>query len=746
MSQQLVGGQVFYGHWTNWDHKAIVGSTITLSQRSGTLLIAFLAIFVAAAGGAFWRIVAFALHQWRASTNAEDGLYHQQQVQLRNTSSPGTFAWHLAQMAYYWRKSMRGSFWRSMPLVLTAILVFVAFAVAGIFSSEVTKAAGNQILIASNDCGNWTANGTASITASFVALHKSLNDTLRASSYARDCYGTNSTAPACNQYVSQQIHYNTENASCPFAKEMCLRSSKSDPEKVFSYSMDTGLVDSHHDLGINMPPQERIQFRRKTTCAPLADKGYVFSLNYTVANASNMLAIDGPGGIGRPGDTFDFYYYGPYYNHGNPVNFTYYYNEHASTTGYGYELTSLSYDDGLDFNVWTPIDELMRHDGDVTVMFLAANSLLYLDEVLDPWFQATASENTILQNGVGDTYYSSDYYTSPLGCVDQFQFCNPITTDCTNLTSYYHAVYESWNLNMTPTQLVTIARMSLDLGFETMDGAVGGRGPNALRAQESISGIYSGPLPRNQWVVEVESWFQTGLAKLQQYTVQYAAGVPNAGPGFVVQRPNDTVTHNLCRNQKVSATGHDATSFSTLGIGIIIAVGGLLVLVNLSLDTIVGYLQSHGGRRTYQRDQWLYDDKLQLQRLAYEAVGLGTWTEGSGGKVPTTIHGETFKAFTSDDDAKRSPSYFADHRSSHSVGKEGTAYTSEDVELQHEHRKNQSDGPDDEYGLVSQHGGYERLEVGDARPRPRSEILSGLQDEIASIMSRHSRAATRSWN
>jgi hypothetical protein len=38
---------VYLGVWTNWSRGQVMGSTLTLDRRNGSLLIAFLAFFVA---------------------------------------------------------------------------------------------------------------------------------------------------------------------------------------------------------------------------------------------------------------------------------------------------------------------------------------------------------------------------------------------------------------------------------------------------------------------------------------------------------------------------------------------------------------------------------------------------------------------------------------------------------------------------------------------------------------------------
>ncbi len=70
--------------------------------------------------------------------------------------------------------------------------------------------------------------------------------------------------------------------------------------------------------------------------------------------------------------------------------------------------SSSLYNSGLN-NSWTPVHAVSRDDADVSIMFLSANSLLYLNPVYDPIFTATTEELTVIDNGKNVTYYSSDY-------------------------------------------------------------------------------------------------------------------------------------------------------------------------------------------------------------------------------------------------------------------------------------------------------------------------------------------------
>ena len=315
---------IYIGPWINWSRGLILGSTITLSQRHAGLLTAFLGIFVTAAGASCWRILSFAIHQFRAgeASPSQDGLLHQQQVVFRNHSTSGGAAWQLSQLMWYWRKLPVRAILRTLPLIALALCNMALFAVAGVFSSEVTKAAGNETLVRSSNCGFIMSDTSLPSTshALIAAINaKDVNDTLVASTYSRACYDDNEKSPQCNQFAQPRIPWKAKvNASCPFASELCLEGPMS------AYEMDTGLVDSHEMLGINAPRRNRMQYRKVTSCSPIQAESYVWKFNDT--NPDHIAY----------GATFLRYAFGEV---GSPSNYTFQYNTRDLGGLTGYVLT-----------------------------------------------------------------------------------------------------------------------------------------------------------------------------------------------------------------------------------------------------------------------------------------------------------------------------------------------------------------------------------------------------------------------
>jgi hypothetical protein len=88
------------------------------------------------------------------------------------------------------------------------------------------------------------------------------------SNYATQCYSNNTNSEDCHIYIKPRIATSViRNATCPFAPEMC----KTQDSNIV---IDTGLIDSHDDLGMNMKEKQRVQLRLVYHCAPIVSAGF----------------------------------------------------------------------------------------------------------------------------------------------------------------------------------------------------------------------------------------------------------------------------------------------------------------------------------------------------------------------------------------------------------------------------------------------------------------------------------------
>ena len=269
---------------------------------------------------------------------------------------------------------------------------------------------------------------------------------------------------------------------------------------------------------------------------------------------------------------------------------------------------------------------------------LAPNSVIYEAPVDDPFFAATTPYYLPTGDGVNETYYSADQYVTALACADQHQFCNPSNGKCTPLSGASQVFTYLPGLDLNDAQASTAITMEVTISFINTYDSVHSRGSNALRASETLDQGIQIPLPNNQWMTEVSTWFAVAMAKLQQKTVQYATGPSYVPEGLTLVAPENIYQERICNNTKIQSQS-GTTSFSVLGVSIILIVGSLLVFTSLVLSTVMGFIRRTRHWEEYKSLQWTLDNKLQLQRLAYEEAGQGQWTGGTD-SVPVTKSGD----------------------------------------------------------------------------------------------------------
>jgi hypothetical protein len=251
----------------------------------------------------------------------------------------------------------------------------------------------------------------------------------------------------------------------------------------------------------------------------------------------------------------------------------------------------------------------------------------------DPIFSAHRSFSFTDSEGRDVIYYDHDWYAGVIACAEQHQVCHRHT--CTKLASYNETFSSLRGLSMVQEGI--LQRISFANVFTGVATVIYGRSASALRASETEApATFQGSLPSNQWEIEVSSWFNTSLAMLQNVLREYASPT-NILPGTYIQQPESAIDRGLCYNQKTRETS-GTTSFSVLGLAIILVVGTLLILISLVLETVTGWI----GIKSYS--SWVLDDKLHLQRMAFEARGV-RWTNIEG-IVPVTEAGERFPALS----------------------------------------------------------------------------------------------------
>ncbi|KAK0650719.1 hypothetical protein DIS24_g6616 [Lasiodiplodia hormozganensis] len=585
---------VHIGAWTNWSHGPILGAKLTLDRQSGGLLIAALALFIVWVGTSFWRICCFTFHQVYSSDTAKDGLYHQRQAILRNSGSAWRGLTNLLQAGWAWRRNPKLSVCHTLPMVICAALCACAFVFASIFSSMIATSFGDEVLISSPDCGYTNAQLDNPNTLASQTFEPYLRqNALSYAQYAQQCYHTNaSTVVDCSQFVKKNLLGTSKtDATCAFGGRICQDDSS-------NLDLDTGLLDSNEDFGLNAPPEETFQYRRRIQCAPLKTEGY----QKQVRMPSNRKYMRYYYGKRTSGPARDENYTYEYYNDALKVlletNMT---SDHPDYSLSGFYSFSVNSSISTSASNFEPIPPLNIPNADVSLFFLSGNQVIYTAPTNDSWYRGNrlvSEASAILppNPGVQGPYFSSEA-ASPLACAVQEQYCSASlpTADqrCSPLASSADALA---NITaMLQDDEVALQRFKWLAAATTgraldLPTAVGRLGVQLLTARDRLQGgVQGGLLPDDQWQKDVMHWHATTMAQLQGLFVETATGPPGDGvllPWLV--RPSSPVERAMCQNQKILSPAH--TSFALFPLILILALGALIILTSWILPPLLIFI------------------------------------------------------------------------------------------------------------------------------------------------------------
>jgi hypothetical protein len=294
MSQQLA----YTGFWVDRTHNYILGATLTMKSSNGAYIIAALSSLVTIADASAWTLLAFTLHQLRATNAPHDAAFYQHQVVFRNAGSALGSVWTLFQTALAWKNSSKLRN-RTALLLLCPLTIYVVFEAASILQARIaTKVYNvNLVKLRNQNCGFVDQiDGTIATAAQLGG--KKANDTRAARTYASQCYNQNVGALGCTLMPVQYLNYTTNvDTACPFKP-----ASRCSAGINGAVSFDTGYINSHTDLGINARNDKRLEVRIVRTCSVLhtgdlvteipdastvADLFLSYSLGYTTAIGDN---------------------------------------------------------------------------------------------------------------------------------------------------------------------------------------------------------------------------------------------------------------------------------------------------------------------------------------------------------------------------------------------------------------------------------------------------------------------------
>ncbi|KAI0817298.1 hypothetical protein GGR55DRAFT_11801 [Xylaria sp. FL0064] len=636
---------VYVGVWTNWSRGRVFGSTLTLSRRDADLLIAFTAFFIAFVTTRVWRIICFVFHRIYSTADPRDAIYHQRQTIFRNSSSPESGIQMLLWLL--WANRHSKGWLRPLPAAIVAILCISIFTVAGGFSSRISTAVGNEVLIDTSNCG-YMPTAESVNSPSFYGLAANEATIINsAANYAQQCYSSKNTGLLdCNRFAMQQVAKIIDSqAGCPFKSHVCRNESA-------NLRIDSGFLDTHHVLGFNAPSNERILFRNVLHCAPLTTAGYK---RESLSSAGNYTFYQYGAIVGSPNETTDYVHaapsikaqYAPSVSNDIVVSSANY----ALNSYMAYMKNRAPY---ASYSSFFATRDIFREDADTILHFLSGNGVVFSQFSADEWYRLDTNPVITPVNEDPKTIFLRQYVpeepASPLGCTNQYQFCNAAfkgTSGCGPLASlldaiagaapFFETTYAEFAnrsfTNEAGALFLYFAHMYFSTSSPSTSDVVNQLGATALTSQKTLIAGLQGPIASHQWQRDVIHWWDISMAVQQSASLSQAYFPDDSN--LRAARFNYTAPEfqKLCSNQKIRTTAY--ASFSLFGLFFTLTAGLLLTLVSYLIEPISGWLYKRKGYNRYPHLEWTANSTLQLQRLAHEELGFGTWSKGTK-TIPVT--------------------------------------------------------------------------------------------------------------
>jgi hypothetical protein len=314
---------IYTGHiWKEYSSNKLI---LTLNGAAAGALQAAIPLWISLIGPLSWVVIQYLWFQCSTRRGIRRHPFHpfyyrQKQVLLRNSSGDlGTVVDSYSLFKTWWKHGFWKAFWRTGPLFLTALLFWCVWQVAAIVSSYIWQTTPPTVgLVRSGVCGYNFLEGPG---AEISFRRSGLIETIQAETYVTQCYGSGSSG-ACNVYANQAISYTGSNTTCPFAtSDICINANST------PYQLDTGPIDSHTELGINAPPENRVTYQKINTCSPIHSTKFARIVN---ANETDEAYY-------WPPDTrLQQFYYGPIL--GTNFSYTFEYSEWTPLDNFPYDI------------------------------------------------------------------------------------------------------------------------------------------------------------------------------------------------------------------------------------------------------------------------------------------------------------------------------------------------------------------------------------------------------------------------
>jgi hypothetical protein len=216
-----------------------------------------------------------------------------------------------------------------------------------------------------------------------------------------------------------------------------------------------------------------------------------------------------------------------------------------------------------------PIEGLVRDDADTHVIFLSGNGVLYLQPSEDDWYRLSSTPTNLSSVGASDAETIRVYLpleaASPLGCADQYQFCDAAIDGlegCGPLASLRDAIAGAAPLFNTSYAEFTAHAASTERGSEfeyftrtiyalqsTISGVFRQIGSKGLDSHRQLVNGLQAFLEPNQWQLDVMHIWDISRAAYQAAFVDTAYGPTDPNVLTVHTNYAGPYMSKMCNNQ-----------------------------------------------------------------------------------------------------------------------------------------------------------------------------------------------------
>lgn len=293
----------------------------------------------------------------------------------------------------------------------------------------------------------------------------------------------------------------------------------------------------------------------------------------------------------------------------------------------GYDSASLAAGD----DQWAANSSIIRRpSGDepnnsASIFFLSTNNVSNVMPTNDPIFRI-------------DSTASGSSPVRIISCVEEHELCNPRATslpECKKFAPVDDPFAIASALSFNERQNGTALRVAINLLRQDLSQVVNfAPGDIVMAGKTILNSEQYGMLPADQWRREVRRWFAMALYLLQSDAVQFSTPQADVtlAPFFMTITDEPWLTS--CQSQRVRNM-EGVRNFNFLAIVLIMSIGAVVMAVGGFIEPFAGLLRRVSGGDEDRALTWVFDGVLQLQRLAYGAVGVEKWQPGVA-DVPTT--------------------------------------------------------------------------------------------------------------